>query len=64
MEVQKFIRFPVVKGMAGGVGRITLWRWVKAGLFPAPYRIGPNTSAWLEADVLAWIEAKKRGSAV
>ena len=23
--------------------RVTLWRWVRAGLLPAPYQTGPNS---------------------
>ena len=26
-----------------GKSRVTLWRWVRAGLLPAPYQIGPNS---------------------
>jgi predicted DNA-binding transcriptional regulator AlpA len=26
-----------------GKSRVTLWRWVRAGLLPAPYRTGPNS---------------------
>ena len=36
----------------------TLWRWVKAGTFPAPVKLGSNTTAWLASDVQKWIDAK------
>ena len=26
-----------------GKSRITIWRWVRAGLLPAPYETGPNS---------------------
>lgn len=26
-----------------GKSRVTLWRWVRLGLLPAPYKIGPNS---------------------
>ena len=29
-----------------GKTRQTLWRWVRAGLLPAPYEIGPNSVAF------------------
>ena len=32
--------------------RSTLWREVKAGRFPAPYKLSPNTTAWLWCEVL------------
>lgn len=31
--------------------RSTLWREVKAGRFPAPYKLSPNTTAWLWREV-------------
>jgi predicted DNA-binding transcriptional regulator AlpA len=30
------------------ISRITLWRWVRAGNFPAPIYPGPNTKRWTE----------------
>ena len=38
--------------------RTTLWRKVKSGEFPAPVRLGNGMTAWLEADVDAWIDAR------
>ncbi len=32
----------------------SLWRWVDAGIFPAPCKIGPRSVAWLESEVAAW----------
>jgi predicted DNA-binding transcriptional regulator AlpA len=26
-----------------GKSRVTLWRWARAGLLPAPYETGPNS---------------------
>jgi len=28
------------------VSPATLWRWVKEGTFPAPFKLGPNTTVW------------------
>jgi len=36
-----------------GVHRVTLQRWIRAGLFPAPVRIGPRTVRFREADIEA-----------
>ena len=41
-----------------GVGRPTLWRWRKAGTFPAPVRLGPRAVGWRAEDVQAWIDAR------
>ena len=37
----------------------TLWRWVKAGLFPAPVRLGPRSVRWKGSAVRAWIDGLK-----
>ena len=34
-----------------GKSRVTLWRWVRAGLLPAPYEIGPNSVAFKSQEV-------------
>jgi len=60
--IQKFIRFPAVKEITGGTSRVTIWRWVRAGIFPAPIKIGPNSSAWLLEDVLAWVSSRKKST--
>lgn len=28
------------------VSPATIWRWVKDGKFPAPFKLGPNTTVW------------------
>jgi prophage regulatory protein len=28
------------------VSPATIWRWVKEGKFPAPFKLGPNTTVW------------------
>ena len=39
------VRLPVVAALHG-IGPATVWRWVKTGRLPAPYKLGPNTTAW------------------
>ncbi len=34
-----------------GKSRVTLWRWVRAGLLPAPYEIGPNSVAFKSQEI-------------
>lgn len=43
-----------------GVGRTTLWRWERAGRFPARRQLGDQSVGWLEAEVDAWIEGRPR----
>ena len=40
-----------------GISHSTCWRWVKAGLLPAPIALGGNGTrkiAWRISDVEAW----------
>ncbi len=40
------------------VHRGTIWRWHRAGQFPAPVRIG-SKPAWVRSEVDAWIADRK-----
>ncbi len=40
------------------MGRTTLWRWVNAGVFPAPRSVGPKCIRWTRAEVEAWIDGR------
>lgn len=40
--------------------RSTIYRWRKAGHFPAPLSLGENSVAWLESEVDTWIEQRPR----
>ena len=39
-------------------GRTTIWRKVRAGEFPPPRAISENRKAWLESEVLKWVESR------
>lgn len=41
---------------------VTLWRWVKAGRFPKPYKLGPRMTAWKVEEIRAWM-AEREGRA-
>lgn len=41
-----------------GRSRTSLWRDVKAGVFPAPIQIGRNSIAWDAAVIDAWITSR------
>lgn len=49
-----YISWHEAQRRAGNRSRTTLWRWVRDGLFPKPRRIGPGSSAFVEAEVDAW----------
>ncbi len=39
-----------------GLGSSTIYRYINAGTFPAPVKIGGVTARWLESEIAAWIE--------
>lgn len=41
-----------------GLGKSTIWSWVKDGKFPKPIKLSERISAWKESDIDAWIEGK------
>jgi prophage regulatory protein len=56
--VQRILRKPTVRERIGNPSEATLWRWIRAGNFPAPIRIGPNSVGWLETEINEWIAAR------
>ena len=38
--------------------RVTLRRWIEAGHFPAPIRLGPNSVGWRARDVQEWLDRR------
>ncbi len=59
MSAPQFYRMAQLATRPGQVGRYpfspaTIWRWIKAGTFPAPIRLGPGIVAWRGADLEAW----------
>ncbi len=53
----RFLRLAEVKNRVG-YGRASIYRLIAAGQFPRPYSLGARAVAWLESDVVAWIEAR------
>jgi prophage regulatory protein len=47
-----------------GLSRSAIYDLASRGQFPCPIKIGPRASAWVAAEVDAWIERKiaERGS--
>lgn len=41
-----------------GIGRSTLWAWVKAGQFPQPLKLSAGITVWRAEDVSSWIDLK------
>jgi len=43
-----------------GLSRVSVWRLEAAGDFPPRRQITPKTVAWVEHEVEAWMDARKR----
>ena len=43
-----------------GKSRVQIWRDVKAGNFPPPLELGPNSVGWYEHELDAWLESRRR----
>ena len=52
------LRELTVRKAVGGIGKTTLWRWVRDGHFPKPVRLGANCVAWRADDVNQWINSR------
>lgn len=50
-------RLPKVRERVGA-SRSSIYRWIKAGRFPAPIRIGERASAWDARAIDRWIAAR------
>lgn len=41
-----------------GLGRSSIYDYIKAGRFPHPIRIGDRAVGWLESEIDAWLTAQ------
>ena len=58
MENQ-MLRAPEVMARTG-LSRVTIWRWVRAGTFPAPIQLGENSIGWPASEITAWLASRPR----
>ena len=57
---RKIIRgYKALTTKIGGT-RIKVYRDVRAGQFPAPIELGPNSVGWFEDEVDAWLASRPR----
>jgi prophage regulatory protein len=47
-----------------GKSRSSVYELIQKGAFPAPVKLGGRSSAWIKAEVLAWVENCIRASRV
>jgi prophage regulatory protein len=53
-ERKKFLRLTQVRETTG-LSRTTIYRKIAAHEFPRPIRLGSRAVAWVEADVIQWM---------
>ena len=53
------MRLPEVMGAVGIRGKATIYRWIKAGIFPKPVALGPRLRAWRRADIEHYLATLK-----
>jgi predicted DNA-binding transcriptional regulator AlpA len=60
-----YLRFRQLATQYVPVARVTLWSWIKAGIFPAPIKLNPGSQhsplAWPEDEILQWLANRPRG---
>jgi prophage regulatory protein len=58
MELDRIIRKPELLRITG-VSIATVYRWVGDGSFPAPVKLGPNSTGWRESAVREWLDSRE-----
>ena len=44
------------------LGRSTIYRLMRAGLFPEPLKIGPRAVRWRESEIREWVGSRPRAT--
>jgi len=58
----EFLILPEVQAaIPGNPHRVSIWRWIKRGVFPRPICIGTRKLVWRASEVKGWLE--ERGAA-
>ncbi|EFB2492829.1 AlpA family phage regulatory protein [Escherichia coli] len=58
-QVQKLIKLPMVIEITGK-SRARIYDDIKSDTFPKPIKIGPRAVAWIEEEIIDWIEERKQ----
>jgi len=59
--LDRLIKLPEVIEMTG-IGKTMIYRLVRRGDFPQPYKPGGYASRWSEAEIRAWRESQRQAS--
>ncbi len=60
MQPLVVLRLPQVRALTG-LSRSSIYAAIKAGTFPAPFRLGPRAIGFSAGSVDAWIAARMAG---
>lgn len=59
LQSRKLIRMADVLKIVPAT-RQTLYRWIEAGRFPKPIKLGDSAIGFCEAEIIAWLDARPR----
>lgn len=45
------------------ISHATVWRLVKSGDFPSPFKIGERVTVWKWSEVQSWLDQRRSGAA-
>jgi predicted DNA-binding transcriptional regulator AlpA len=57
MKTCRLLRLPEVIEITG-LGRDTIYRYIREGRFPRQRRISERASAWREDEISAWVDSR------
>jgi prophage regulatory protein len=57
--MERFLRIGDVVERVG-LSRVSVWRRERDGDFPRRVKLGPNSVAWKESEIAAWMESRER----
>jgi prophage regulatory protein len=55
-SIDRFMRLDEVLHVTG-LGRNTVYRRIREGTFPKQLRIGPNSIAWRQSEIVEWMDS-------
>ena len=56
-DTHRLIRLPEVLNICG-ISRATLYREIKAQVFPAPIHLSTRSVGWVQDEVMQWVESR------
>ena len=61
VQFSEILRLPRVK-FKTGLGRSTIYNYIKAGLFPKPIKLGISAVGWLGNEIEEWITSQVKNT--